>query len=69
MAAVSQDQLPSEAQGLVFDCDGTVLDTMPQHWKAWDAATRKIGLELTPQKLQDLAGKPAREIFMILVDE
>ena len=23
------------AKGLIFDCDGTLADTMPLHWEAW----------------------------------
>ncbi len=23
--------------GLIFDCDGTLADTMPAHYKAWTA--------------------------------
>ena len=28
-------KLPSHIKGLVFDCDGTLADTMPLHWLAW----------------------------------
>ena len=27
--------LPSHIKGLIFDCDGTLADTMPLHWRAW----------------------------------
>ena len=28
-------KLPPHIKGLIFDCDGTLADTMPLHWHAW----------------------------------
>ena len=33
-----------EPKGLVFDCDGTLADTMPLHWHAWQMITQRHGL-------------------------
>lgn len=33
--------------GYIFDLDGTLIDTMPLHYKAWDAAMKKHGLKET----------------------
>ena len=38
-----------EPRGLVFDCDGTLADTRPLHWRAWQAITlrhdpRRLGV-------------------------
>ena len=30
--------------GYIFDLDGTLVDTMPLHYRAWDLAMRKAGL-------------------------
>ena len=30
--------------GYIFDCDGTLVDTMPLHYRAWDEAMRRAGL-------------------------
>ncbi len=35
---------PGPFAGYIFDLDGTLLDTMPLHYRAWDAAIRHIGL-------------------------
>ena len=31
----------------VFDCDGTLVDTMPLHYRAWDRAMQAAGLKGT----------------------
>ena len=33
--------------GYIFDLDGTLIDTMPLHYKAWDAAMTRHGLTET----------------------
>lgn len=33
--------------GYIFDLDGTLIDTMPLHYRAWDAAMRRHGLTET----------------------
>ena len=35
--------VPDYIQGLIFDCDGTLVDSMPLHMKAWEYAIRKKG--------------------------
>lgn len=55
--------------GLVFDLDGTVLNTMPYHWAAWKQTTIENGIELTLERLLSLAGKPSRDIMELLCDE
>ena len=33
--------------GYIFDLDGTLIDTMPLHYRAWDVAMRSAGLQST----------------------
>ena len=33
--------------GYIFDLDGTLIDTIPLHYRAWDAAMRSAGLQVT----------------------
>jgi beta-phosphoglucomutase family hydrolase len=33
--------------GYIFDLDGTLIDTMPLHYRAWDAAMKSAGLQVT----------------------
>lgn len=60
---VPEEYLPSSAKGLVFDLDGTVLDTMPHHWQAWEALSKEYGFSITVQQLLQFAGKPSTEIM------
>jgi len=54
---------------LIFDCDGTLADTMPAHFRAWTMAVRQFGLELPEERFYALGGIPVRKIVEILVAE
>ena len=36
---------PGDFAGYIFDLDGTLVDTMPLHYRAWDEAMRAVGLK------------------------
>jgi beta-phosphoglucomutase family hydrolase len=56
-------------RGLVFDCDGTLADTMPLHWQAWQALSRRYGFEFSEERFYALGGVPTREILRLLKAE
>lgn len=56
-------------QGLIFDFDGTLADTMPLHWKAWGRVMDKHGFTITEERFYGLGGVPARDIIRMLADE
>lgn len=58
-----------EAKALIFDCDGTLLDTMPLHWNAWCAICSETGLKFNKESFFALAGVPGREIIRELANE
>ena len=31
-------------KALIFDCDGTLADTMPLHWRAWQVVAKRYQL-------------------------
>ena len=68
-AAVPEHLLPAGARGLVFDCDGTLLDTMSTHWQAWKLACQRFGLSITVQQFIGWAGKPGDEIVCLLCEQ
>ena len=37
-------EVPNHIRGLIFDCDGTLVDSMPLHMKAWKHAITEAGL-------------------------
>jgi HAD superfamily hydrolase (TIGR01509 family) len=56
-------------KGLIFDCDGTLADTMPLHWRAWQAVTARYNLHFPEERFYALGGVPARDIFKMLAEE
>lgn len=53
--------------GYIFDLDGTLIDTMPLHYRAWDAAMRSAGLgeTLSEDLFYSLGGVPTRRVAEI----
>src|SRR6185436_4565010 len=56
-------------KGLIFDCDGTLADTMPLHWRAWQPITQRHGIHFTEDRFYALGGVPSREILQTLRQE
>jgi beta-phosphoglucomutase-like phosphatase (HAD superfamily) len=56
-------------QGLIFDCDGTLADTMPLHWRAWQIITERHRLHFPEERFYALGGVPSRDILKILAAE
>jgi beta-phosphoglucomutase family hydrolase len=61
--------MKTEPQGLIFDCDGTLADTMPMHWRAWQEITAKYKLRFPEDRFYSLGGVPSRHIFEMLSKE
>jgi beta-phosphoglucomutase-like phosphatase (HAD superfamily) len=55
-----------EPRGLIFDCDGTLADTMPIHWKVWKAITERHNLHFPEERFYALGGVPSRDILKML---
>lgn len=53
-------------QGIIFDCDGTLADTMPLHWQAWQSVTRRHGVDFSEDRFYALGGVPSRDILKML---
>ena len=61
--------LPANIRGLVFDCDGTLADTMPLHWRAWQVIAAKYKLHFPEDRFYSLGGVPSRDILKMLAKE
>ncbi len=50
--------------GYIFDLDGTLIDTMPLHYRAWDRAMQAAGLPhaLDEEYFYALGGVPTRRV-------
>ena len=56
---------PSKYDGFIFDCDGTLADSMPLHYRAWsETLAAKLGRpsDFTESMFYHFGGMPAREI-------
>ena len=49
-------------KGLIFDCDGTLADTMPVQWEAWHETLALYGKTCPQDFLEDQKGVPTKLI-------
>ncbi|MEY4939302.1 MAG: hypothetical protein RIQ93_1037 [Verrucomicrobiota bacterium] len=56
--------------GYIFDLDGTLVDTMPLHYRAWDEAMRAVGLTvaLDEELFYSLGGVPTRKVAELIAN-
>jgi beta-phosphoglucomutase family hydrolase len=60
------DPIGPDVRGLIFDCDGTIADTMPLHYEAWVAALGEHNVEFPEALFYEMAGIPTARIIEIL---
>jgi beta-phosphoglucomutase family hydrolase len=53
----------------IFDCDGTLADTMPLHYRAWTRLVTELGGSFPESLFYECGGKPTAEILRTLRDE
>jgi beta-phosphoglucomutase-like phosphatase (HAD superfamily) len=53
-------------KAIIFDCDGTLADTMPLHWRAWQVISARHSINLPEDRFYALGGVPSREIAKML---
>lgn len=56
-------------KGLIFDMDGTVIDTMPGHAKAWVKVGEEMGYPFDGATMYRLGGAPVRVIAETMMTE
>jgi HAD superfamily hydrolase (TIGR01549 family) len=54
---------------LIFDCDGTLADTMPAHYQAWLDILRPFGVSFPEARFYSLGGMPTGKILELLFSE
>lgn len=59
---------PRDFRGYIFDLDGTLIDSMPLHYRAWESALRRFGLTvpLDEDMFYGLGGVPTQQVAEIL---
>ena len=61
--------LQNDYEGLIFDMDGTLADTMPTHFIAWSKTFKKYGINFSEDRFYALGGVPAEAIIIMLAKE
>jgi beta-phosphoglucomutase family hydrolase len=55
-----------EFRAYLFDCDGTIVDSMPLHFVAWTKALAEWGCPFDEELFYAWGGRPVREIISAL---
>lgn len=63
-----QDISP-KAKGLIFDLDGTLVNTMPFHFQAWQKAAADYNMHMTKDFLESMMGGSAKVIGKKLLSD
>ena len=56
-------------QALIFDCDGTLTDSMPAHYTAWRTVLQRYGVTFEEDRFYALGGIPSDKICALLSAE
>jgi len=57
---------PGDFAAYIFDCDGTLADTMPTHYRAWQTALGAHAQNFPEAMFYELGGTPTSRIVEIL---
>ncbi|MFO0012233.1 MAG: HAD family hydrolase [Planctomycetota bacterium] len=57
------------AHGVIFDCDGTLVDSMPVHYLAWHRTMSEVGIRFDEDRFYALGGMPSHRIIELLAGE
>lgn len=55
-------------KGLIFDLDGTLVDSMPVHFEGWKKACEKFGAHIDPAFLRYHTGSPGWAIAAAIIE-
>jgi beta-phosphoglucomutase-like phosphatase (HAD superfamily) len=58
-------EVPEYIEGLIFDCDGTLVDSMPLHWDAWKKAVALLGGTWDEEFFSSTKGMPEKKIVAL----
>ena len=67
--ATSETFLLDNYKGIVFDCDGTLVNSMDYYFNGWKPLYEKRGLDFPRDRFYALAGVPVRQIIQIILEE
>lgn len=56
-------------EAFIFDCDGTLTNSMPLHYVAWRDTMAKYGIDFPEEKFYSMAGMPSDKVIATLSNE
>ncbi|MGO2497908.1 MAG: beta-phosphoglucomutase family hydrolase [Vibrio litoralis] len=56
----------SSYKGLIFDMDGTLIDTMPSHLLAWKQTAEEFNFPFDAEWIHSLGGMPTQKVALLL---
>jgi beta-phosphoglucomutase family hydrolase len=65
---VSEDMMYERYAGLIFDMDGTILDTEPTHLKAWHQVLARYDMHFEAEAMAALNGSPTWRIARAVIE-
>lgn len=65
-AIVKADEIGTQYEAYLYDCDGTIASTMSPHKAAWVEEIKKRGFDLPPSLIDELAGMPAVQTVEVM---
>ena len=66
---MSRIEVPDFVKGLIFDCDGTLVDSMPLHMKAWEHVITSNGGQWDSEFFHSKKGMPEAKIVALYNSE
>lgn len=55
-------------KALIFDCDGTLADTLPVHFQTWSTSLQAVGVNISKDWYYKYCGTSAEEMLRIIKD-
>lgn len=56
-------------EAFIFDCDGTLTDSMPLHYVAWRNTMARYGITFEESQFYSMAGMPSDKVIITLAGE
>ncbi len=63
------NELLAGIEGIIFDCDGTLTDSMPVHFRSWSQTFANHGIPFDQQRFYSLGGMPSDRIIAMISEE
>jgi len=63
------NETPFEPAAIIFDCDGTLVDSMPSHYIAWVQTIADYGLTFDEDRFYAMGGWPTLQVAELTIAE